>query len=300
MINPDHKSVRLVSEPAGADMPSDDRDTGAPAQNGIALSPIPANRRNRSAYRGELCNGEIGTFVSGEVERVGGRVDCEDPHFPGDWPLLPWSPDIIGGHCATHVHLSLKDGEATVSTQTHSVGVITEVTALDYRLVPVMPPSQRWSEENSAYCGNVVVMTATPSLQRAGEELSFRTFPSLRTHWVEAVVEEAEEGERSDHTYRSRPLPSTPSLQFPRHLCTSLCLQLHNNKALNLCRAVNPSLEKERTRQRKEVKEETEWVGPHSLVTWLTAHLAHQRQSDRQKMMMTVIRDVAAFHPSIR
>lgn len=28
MINPDHKSVRLVSEPAAGDMPSDDRDTG--------------------------------------------------------------------------------------------------------------------------------------------------------------------------------------------------------------------------------------------------------------------------------
>lgn len=28
MINPDHKSVRLVSEPAVGDMPSDDRDTG--------------------------------------------------------------------------------------------------------------------------------------------------------------------------------------------------------------------------------------------------------------------------------
>lgn len=28
MINPKHKSLRLVSEPAGADMPSEDRDTG--------------------------------------------------------------------------------------------------------------------------------------------------------------------------------------------------------------------------------------------------------------------------------
>lgn len=39
---------------------------------------------------------------------------------------------------------------------------------------------------------------------------------------------------------------STPSLRFPRHLCTSLCLQLHNNKALNLCRGVNPSPERGR------------------------------------------------------
>lgn len=45
--------------------------------------------------------------------------------------------------------------------------------------------------------------------------------------------------------------PPTPSLQFPRHLCTSLCLQLHNNKALNLRRGVNPSREKERKRRRK-------------------------------------------------
>lgn len=59
-------------------------------------------------------------------------------------------------------------------------------------------------------------------------------------------AEEAEEGARSDHTYRSRPPPSTPSLQFPRHLCTSLRLQLHNNKALNLRRGVNPSLKKEK------------------------------------------------------
>jgi len=47
----------------------------------------------------------------------------EAPHFPGDRPLLPWSPDNIGGHCATHVHLSLKDGEATLSTQTCSIEV---------------------------------------------------------------------------------------------------------------------------------------------------------------------------------
>lgn len=73
-------------------------------------------------------------------------------------------------------------------------------------------------------------------------------------------AEKAEDGERSDHTYRSRPPPSTPSLQFPRHLCTSLCLQLHNNKALNLRRGVNPSLEKERKRQRKEVEGEKGWV----------------------------------------
>lgn len=34
--------------------------------------------------------------------------------------------------------------------------------------------------------------------------------------------EGAEEGARSDHTYRSRPLPSAPpSLQFPCHLCAS-------------------------------------------------------------------------------
>ncbi|XP_025767185.1 uncharacterized protein LOC109204128 [Oreochromis niloticus] len=72
--------------------------------------------------------------------------------------------------------------------------------------------------------------------------------------------EKAEDGERSDHTYRSRPPPSTPSLQFPRHLCTSLCLQLYNNKALNLRRGVNPSLEKERKRQRKEVEGEKGWV----------------------------------------
>ncbi|CAI5662952.1 unnamed protein product [Oreochromis niloticus] len=73
-------------------------------------------------------------------------------------------------------------------------------------------------------------------------------------------AEKAEDGERSDHTYRSRPPPSTPSLQFPRHLCTSLCLQLYNNKALNLRRGVNPSLEKERKRQRKEVEGEKGWV----------------------------------------
>lgn len=66
-------------------------------------------------------------------------------------------------------------------------------------------------------------------------------------------AEEAEEG--SDHTYRSRPPPSTPSLQFPCHLCTSLCLQLHNSKALNLSWGVNPSLEKMRKRRRKEVRE---------------------------------------------
>lgn len=71
-------------------------------------------------------------------------------------------------------------------------------------------------------------------------------------------AEEAEERARSDHTYRSRPPPSTPSLQFPRHLCTSLRLQLHNNKALNLRREVNPSLRKERGRERRreEVKGE--------------------------------------------
>lgn len=71
-------------------------------------------------------------------------------------------------------------------------------------------------------------------------------------------AEEAEEGASSDHTCSSRPPPSTPSLQFPRHLCTSLCLQLHNNKALNLHWEVNPSLVKERKGQRKEVKEERE------------------------------------------
>lgn len=49
--------------------------------------------------------------------------DCKAPHFPGDWPLLPLSLDNIGGHCTTHVHLSLKDEEATLSTQTHSIGV---------------------------------------------------------------------------------------------------------------------------------------------------------------------------------
>lgn len=48
---------------------------------------------------------------------------CEAPHFPGDWLLLPWSLDIIGSHCATHVHLSLKDTEATQSAQTHSIGM---------------------------------------------------------------------------------------------------------------------------------------------------------------------------------
>lgn len=64
-------------------------------------------------------------------------------------------------------------------------------------------------------------------------------------------AEKAEDGERSDHTYRSRPPPSTPSPQFPRHLCTSLCLQLHNNKALNLRRGVNPSLEKEKKKTEK-------------------------------------------------
>lgn len=45
------------------------------------------------------------------------------PHFPGDQPLLPWSVDIIGGHCATHVHLSLKDKEAAVSAQTQAIGL---------------------------------------------------------------------------------------------------------------------------------------------------------------------------------
>lgn len=83
----------------------------------------------------------------------------------------------------------------------------------------------------------------------------FPFFPLFFFH-----AEKAEDGERSDHTYRSRPPPSTPSLQFPRHLCTSLCLQLHNNKALNLRRGVNPSLEKERKRQRKEVEGEKGWV----------------------------------------
>lgn len=53
--------------------------------------------------------------------------DCESPHFPGEWPLLPWSLDNIGGHCTTHVHLSFKDEEATLSTQTHSIGVIMSV-----------------------------------------------------------------------------------------------------------------------------------------------------------------------------
>lgn len=82
------------------------------------------------------------------------------------------------------------------------------------------------------------------------------TLPAPRSPFF-LHAEEVEEWARSDHTYRSRPPPSTPSLQFPRHLCMSLRPQL-NNKALNLCGGVNPSLEKERKRQRKEVKGERE------------------------------------------
>lgn len=95
--------------------------------------------------------------------------------------------------------------------------------------------------------GYISISAATPT-----------SYASCSTLSLFFHAEEAEEGARSDHTYRSRPPPSTPSLQFPRHLCTSLCLQLHNNKALNLCRGVNPSLRKESKRQRKEVKGERE------------------------------------------
>lgn len=61
--------------------------------------------------------------------------------------------------------------------------------------------------------------------------------------------EEAEEGARSDHTYRSRPPPSAPPRppQPPVPLPSvrvPLRLQLHNSEALNLRRGVNLSPEK--------------------------------------------------------
>lgn len=74
-------------------------------------------------------------------------------------------------------------------------------------------------------------------------------------------VQRRQRNERDQTTHTDpglHPPPSTPSLQFPRHLCTSLRLQLHNNKALNLHGGVNPSLRKERKRWRKEVKGERE------------------------------------------
>lgn len=58
---------------------------------------------------------------------------------------------------------------------------------------------------------------------------------------------EAEDGARSDHTYRSRPPPPPPSQPAPPPpaICArpSAC-KLHNIEALNLRRGVNPSTEK--------------------------------------------------------
>lgn len=77
---------------------------------------------------------------------------------------------------------------------------------------------------------------------------------------------EAEDGARSDHTYRSRPTPLPPPDPHPPAICARLsACKLLNIEALNLRRGVNPSPEKRRneaeSRRKRRVGEGGELVG---------------------------------------